>query len=43
MFYDWEGWADMEWWVQNVQRSANAQRQRRPGESQVVISRNALF
>ena len=36
--YDWEGWPDFEYWVANVQISANAQRQRRPGESQADLA-----
>lgn len=36
--YDWEGWPDFEHWVANVQISANAQRQRWPGESQADLA-----
>ena len=37
-FYDWEGWTDMEHWTRNVQGSANAQRQKLPGESQAELA-----
>ena len=37
LFYDWEGWTDMEHWVANVQTSENAQRQRLPDETQCVL------
>jgi hypothetical protein len=36
--YDWEGWNDMEHWTNSVQSSANAQRQRRKGESQAELA-----
>jgi hypothetical protein len=38
LYYDWEGWTDMEHWVKNVQNSENAQRQRLPGESQADLA-----
>lgn len=38
LFYDWEGWTDMEHWIANVQNSENAQRQRRPGETQAALA-----
>ena len=38
LFYDWEGWSDMEHWIANVQNSENAQRQRLPGETQADLA-----